>query len=175
LPQTERSPGMRLVKPAIVPAAILAAWILGMSMSPAGSQPPGTSPQPTTVHKEVVSKQATERTVFLDLGKEGDGPGDRVLNRGPLFDAADSSQQVGQFVVDVILLSRGSFQASAFTAEFPEGSLTASGKASFEEFETGAPFAVTGGTGAYEGARGRVTVQELSRRVIKFTFDAVTQ
>jgi hypothetical protein len=161
---------MRFVKPAVVPVAILAAWILGMSMSPVGSQPPHA--QPSTVHKEVISKTATERDVFLDLGKQGDSPGDRVLIRGPLFDAANTSQQVGQSVVDLVLLSRASFQVSAFTAEFTDGSITATGKASFPELEVGAPFAVTGGTGAYNGARGTVTAQELGRGAIKFTFDA---
>ena len=160
---------MKRVKPIVAPVAVLAAWILGMSMSPVGSQP---QPQPVPVHKEVLSKTATERDVYLDLGKERESPGDRILLRGPLFDAANSSDQVGQFVVDLVLLTRNTFHVSAFTADFPEGDLTATGKASFKQLRAGTPFAVTGGTGTYERARGRMTVQELSRRVIKFTFDA---
>jgi hypothetical protein len=96
----------------------------------------------------------------LDLGPAGFGPGDTVFEIQPLLDPADGAN-VGKAYTRLHvmrLLKSGDFVFMIdCQVTLADGTILFAGTARFGDFGTGAVFPVTGGTGAYELARGTVT------------------
>jgi len=99
-------------------------------------------------------------TKLVDLGKAGFGPGDVLLEIQPLIDAVDQSSvgKVNTRIQVMRLLKGGDFVFFLdCQVELADGNILFDGSARFSDFDAGAVFPVTGGTGAYELARGSVT------------------
>lgn len=96
----------------------------------------------------------------LDLAPAGFGPGDMVFEIQPLLDPADGTN-VGRAYTRLHvmrLLKSGDFVFMIdCQVKLADGTILFHGTAWFRDFEAGAIFPVTGGTGAYELARGTVT------------------
>ena len=96
---------------------------------------------------------------FVDVGKAGFSPGDQILQWQALLDPADGSM-VGRVVARVeIVKHRGKDDLFILdgTAKLEGGSIVFYGAARVSQFETGIAFPVTGGSGIYEHASGKVT------------------
>lgn len=129
--------------------AVLVAWV-----TTASSAVPGG----TTIE---VFQPERGFAKFVDVGKPGFGPGDEELESQPLLDPGDRSK-VGRAVLRLKIVKPLPNDDAIFivdgTWSLADGSLTAYGSAKFSDLEAGGTFVVTGGTGAYEQARGSVTV-----------------
>jgi Dirigent-like protein len=81
--------------------------------------------------------------------------GDMLVGGSPLFDAANE-RRVGRVAGTCTVIKRGSFDTAGFHCatgfRLREGTIEAQGFSGFGR--TAVRFAVVGGTGAYEGARG---------------------
>lgn len=165
---------MKMRMPFVVVASLVAAgaaWAV--------AQPASSDPQPAHLKKVVFSKDATDQRTMLDLGEEGFSAGDRVVHQAVLYDAQDTSRQVGSYRGDGVILSTdpGSFQ-TIFINQFPEGSITVLGAGDFATAESGQTVSIVGGTGAYRLARGTVTAQRTkvgTEEGTKFTFEVFTR
>lgn len=102
----------------------------------------------------LVGRAQTDGTLRQIEGK--DTVGDRIVFNNPIFDEANERQvgiDQGQFV---LIDAKGMFYDGAFTLVLDGGSLVAQGRTSNSATTT---LAVTGGTGAFRGARGEVTLR----------------
>ena len=106
---------------------------------------------PTTIHVQLRGGKST----FIDTGKTGPSPGDRVVLNQPAYFASDLSKQVGTGVVTVTLVGGANESQDVATLVLPGGQIAVEGiQGSSNSFT----LAVTGGTGAYQNARGQVHV-----------------
>lgn len=165
---------MKVCKPLALVAGVA---LMGTAWSTA--RPASSQPHPARVEKVVFAKDATEQRTMLDLGEPGFSPGDRVVHRATLYDATNTSAEVGWYRGDGVILSTdpGSFQ-TLFISHFPEGSITALGDADVAEAERGQTISIVGGTGAYRLARGTVTARRTAidgERGSQFTFEVLTK
>ncbi len=160
--------------------AIIASGLLAVIAVAATVPAPATSQQPTQdVQRVAWSKDRAERPTDLDLGRKGPSPGDRLVTRGPLFDAG-GSRRIGSYVGDFVTLNpRTLLVQTTLTATFSDGQLTVTGSLPFRRVMRagGATLAITGGTGAYARARGTTTLRahKIERNDgYLFTFDIVS-
>ncbi len=108
----------------------------------------------------------------VDVGKPGPSLGDmNVITE----DVYKNGKRVGTSDIQctVVRLQLPKFSAQCFnTTTLPGGQITAQGIVTSDELEK-VPFkqAVTGGTGAYKGVRGQLTVDEAGDKPAEFTFE----
>lgn len=145
-------------------AAAAAATALGVAGLAAFGNAPATSQEPATTvqKKEVFSKDRLERQTDIDLGRKGPSPGDRIIARGPLFDATATRRKAGNFTAEIVNFDNRTV-LSQFTSTwtFPDGQLVAVGTFAFRRVlsPAGGQLAIVGGTGAYAGASGTITTR----------------
>ena len=115
----------------------------------------------------------------VDVGKRGIGAGDQILQSQPLLDPSDGSK-VGRAVARVELVKhneRDDLVIIDATIQVEGGDIVVYGAARLSQLETGATFAVTGGTGAYDATAGTMTatVEEISGTTgVLLSFDLAT-
>lgn len=132
--------------------------MLAFSLVPASSQQP---PAPTQF--ELIDFAQQEKEIFLDLNKKNRfGPGDMSVLSAPLFDAADTSNRVGKFAVNLVFPPPRRCECFTFSGavKLADGKLSSSGLGEFRAFETGFEIPITGGTGIYNRASGSITLTE---------------
>ena len=124
-------------------------------------------------HKDQVVK-LTGKTLAVeqvDAGKPGPSLGDQqVLTE----DVYRDGKRVGTSDIQctIVRVQLPKFAVQCFnTTSLPEGQITAQGVVTSDQLEQ-VPFAqaVTGGTGAYKGVRGELTVDEVGDKPAEFTF-----
>lgn len=118
-----------------------------------------------TLH--VVEHALTDST--LDLGAKGDSPGDLLTFANPVFDAANR-RRVGADQGYCIRVVAGRSWECFWTLTLKSGQITVEGP-----FRDGldSVLAVTGGTGAYAGARGsmKLHARDAAGTSYDFTYD----
>ncbi|MDE2347777.1 MAG: Allene oxide cyclase [Gammaproteobacteria bacterium] len=118
-----------------------------------------------TLH--VVEHALTDAT--LDLGAKGDSPGDLLTFANPVFDAANR-RRVGADQGYCIRVVAGRSWECFWTLTLKTGQITVEGP-----FRDGVDsvLAVTGGTGAYAGARGsmKLHARDAAGTSYDFTYD----
>ena len=147
-----RQPWVAVTALGLVAIAVGVTWV-----TPASPQDHAES-----VQRVAFSKDKKERATDLDLGKKGPSAGDRIVTRGPFFDASDRSLKVGSYVGELVTFNpRTLLTQLTLTATFPEGQLSVVGSLPFRQTlrTAGATLPITGGTRAYRGASGTVTIR----------------
>ncbi len=124
---------------------------------------------PTTVN--VIS--ANQVQVFDDLNASATiDQGDLLVLNSPLY-AKGGGAAIGRFGLHVTVTSATEGEAM-FTASLPDGQITAQGLYDLAEAEGGsAVFAVTGGTGLYNNARGQVTAVFVTANRTRLTYELI--
>jgi hypothetical protein len=101
--------------------------------------------------------------------------GDYVVGTHPLY-RAKTGERVGRDTVQLLFIRAIGKQDARFRAaatfKIEGGTLEAAGTAKFTSLEGGAKFAITGGTGAYDGATGTLVVRESPHRT-HFDFNII--
>jgi hypothetical protein len=167
---------MRLTRPLALTATGATVLVAVALAGPAASHEPAG-----TARVEVFSKDRTERSVDLDLGRRGASMGDRTLIRGPLFDPADTSRRTGSYTAELVSFDpRRLLTQVAITAVLADGQVTVGGSLPFRRTLSpgGAVLPVTGGTGHYALAHGTATLkaQKVGRdEGFTVTFDLATR
>lgn len=114
-----------------------------------------------------VEHALTDRT--LDLGTKGDSRGDLLTFANPVFDAANRGQVGGDqgFCIRVVT---GQSWECFWTLMLPKGQITVEGP--FRD-NADSVLAVTGGTGAFAGARGsmKLHARDAKGTSYDFTYD----
>ena len=142
-------------------AALLTTGLVAGTLLPASSQQAPTESF-TTCDKNKVrfEKEINER-------KKRFGAGDWGVFTQPEFDP-QTGDKVGRVVGRFVFVKKTSKRDGHFVADvttnLPQGKLMIYGSSKFSNFEKGVRFAITGGTGAYAGARGSVVVREAKCR-----------
>ena len=116
-----------------------------------------------TTAQTIVVFSRNETETDIDNPPAGFSQGDEIVVSSPLFNRAGA--RVGRLDVHGVITSvppRGIAIQWVFTATLAKGQITAQGVQT-EEFSFRA--AVTGGTGAYQNARGQVIVRFLANQV----------
>lgn len=145
-----------------ISAVTAMAVIAAIAVVAAGDTPASSQQPPATVQKAAFSKDSAERATDLDLGTKGPSAGDRIVTRGPLFDAGDTSKKVGSYTGELLNINPASLLTQMnITMIFPEGQLTVAGSLPFRRTlsDAGAVLPITGGTGAYAHASGTATMR----------------
>jgi hypothetical protein len=148
-------------------AAAIAAALTLTSLSPASAHKPSKSHDFTVTTKTIDQAQ-------IDVGKPGPSLGDsNVITE----DVYVGGKKVGtsDLTCTVVRLDavKHFFAGECFnTTVLPGGQITAQGVATSDEIEK-VPFkqAITGGTGAYKGVSGELTVDEAGDGPAHLTFD----
>jgi hypothetical protein len=145
-------------------AVLLVAGVLGGSLIPASSQ------QASTI--KVYERQRTGFEKYINTDGKRKIAGDYVVESHPLY-RTGTKKKVGRDVVTLTIIQRlgtnnGRFRAAA-TFVLGAGKIEAAGTSTFGHLGKGAPFTITGGTGAYSGATGTLNVKEGKGRTF-FTF-----
>ncbi len=134
---------------------ILGVAALVLSASPADAQ----------VDVHVVLPAATMRLQFFDFGRPGLRLGDRLVGRGPLLDATQTSE-VGTSHQECVVMRQitdgpdgpGGLYRCSYLLHLADGDLTVEG---LDPHGPGVyTMAVLGGTGAYAGATGEATLTD---------------
>ena len=97
-----------------------------------------------------------------DVPPAGDSAGDQLAFHNPLFDAADK-HQVGQNDGDCVRTIVGQVYECFATIFLPAGQIALQGP--FYTNGADSMFAITGGTGAYQEARGQMRVHTIGNPV----------
>lgn len=105
--------------------------------------------------------------VTIDVKGDGDSAGDLLPFANPLYDAQDA-QQVGTDQGNCIRTKAGVSWECSWTNMLKGGSIVVQGP----YLDSGAPttLAITGGTGAYAGARGTMVLRPNAKDPAKFDF-----
>ena len=148
--------------------ALLASAVTAMLVSDGGAQALGERTF-TVIEKE-------GSVALIDLPPRANpriSPGDLDVITSKLFDA--SGRRVGRTDAYCIAVRAGrSFGRARFhcngTATFRDGTIAVSVAFGDGQTEEDAPLAITGGTGAYEGARGSVSSRNISGGRLENTF-----
>jgi len=144
----------------ILPAAVVAAALI---VTP--TQAAHKDRTFTLTGKTLASEQ-------IDVGKPGPSLGDmNVITE----DVYRDGKRIGTSDIQctVVRIQGPKFAAQCFnTASLPGGQITSQGVVTSDEIEQ-VPFtqAVTGGTGAYEGVTGQLTVDEAGDKPAELTFE----
>jgi allene oxide cyclase-like protein len=143
------------------------AWGMPASSTAAESEAPAASPDITTA-KTIVVISRNETTTDIDNPPAGLSQGDEGVVHSPLFNRAGA--EVGTLDVHFVETSVDPFAIQAvFTASLAKGQITAQGVAGEGQAFTAA---VTGGTGAFQNARGQVRVRFQANQVV-FTYHLI--
>jgi allene oxide cyclase len=121
---------------------------------------------PTTI--TVIEHPTTDRVI--DVGREGDSPGDLLTFHNRVYDEADEvpvGRDQGYCVR--IYPHRGTWECT-WTTFLADGQITVHGPF-FDTADT--ILAITGGTGAYTAARGEMEIQALPDGNYRFVFHLV--
>lgn len=114
----------------------------------------------------VVIERATSDT-FIDLGEEGESIGDLLAFANDVYDE-NNETQVGTDQGSCVLTVPGEAYECAWTLTLEDGQIMAQGPF-LENAES--VLAITGGTGAYVGVTGQLTVRALSEDENEFTYE----
>jgi len=95
---------------------------------------------------------------FVDTGERGESPGDTGYFQELLYDRTRRAKAIGHSEIMCAFLGEDAARCSA-TFFFPEGKIEVGGAI---HFRRSFRVPVLGGTGAYAGARGEVTVTEIN-------------
>jgi hypothetical protein len=115
-----------------------------------------------TLH--LVERARTDRV--LDLGAKGDSRGDLLTFANPVFDAANKVQ-VGSDQGFCIRVVKGKSWECFWTLLLHDGQITVEGPFRDDRDST---LTVTGGTGAYAGARGSMTLHARDAKSTSYDF-----
>jgi allene oxide cyclase len=125
-------------------------------------------PRVTRIH--VIEHATTDQVV--DITTNGDSTGDLLTFHNDVYDAANE-RVVGSSHGDCVRIEVGVSWQCRWTTTFEDGSITVEGP-----FYDASPsvLAITGGTGAYRGARGsmRLTAQDEAGTQFDFIFRVLT-
>jgi hypothetical protein len=145
-------------------AGLVGAGLLAVSLIPAASQ------QATTIKVYESNESGFEKFVNTD-GRRSIAGDYGVLTR-PIY-RSKTKTKVGRDVAHITLIraigKRNALIRAAATFQFARGKIEVAGYSTTSRLAEGALFTVTGGTGAYAGATGTVTVRETKFRT-QFTF-----
>jgi hypothetical protein len=141
------------------------------STTPAGTEGARSEELVRLVAKEIASD-------YLDLGHADFSIGDQIPFTNDLYrDGSKVGKDGGWCVVARIAASGASTFECLGTNSLPGGQVTVQGLVTYgptEEVKADPySFAITGGTGQYRGARGEVTIQEVSAVKFHLTFRIV--
>jgi hypothetical protein len=151
---------MRSKLGALAGILLLSAMVAGASISVASAG----------VETELRFRAKTTEQEFLDLGEKGDSLGDQFIFHDVLRQEGERIGDDGG-VCTLTSVDLGQFQC-VVTAWLPDGQITSQGLVEpTGEFPERFVFAITGGTGAYEGASGEVRViqrtETLARIIVR--------
>jgi allene oxide cyclase len=104
--------------------------------------------------------ESTEIEQYVDNGKPGESIGDIVFFQENLYDKARGSKRVGHSEIMCYFIGDDGARCSG-TFFLPEGKIEAGGAI---HFRRASRIPVLGGTGAYAGARGELTLTEINER-----------
>jgi hypothetical protein len=148
----------------VVATALVGSGVLIGAMLPAASQ------QATTIRLYERQRKGFEKFINVD-GKKSMA-GDYILESHSVY-RVGTKRKVGRDAATITLIRRLGKQDALFRAAatfvLPTGRVEVSGLSKASRLAKGAPFAVIGGTGAYQGATGTLTVREGKYRTF-FTF-----
>jgi hypothetical protein len=130
-------------------AAVLVSLAAGIMVARTGGAS-SASHTPMTLH--VIEHAVTDTTV--DLGPKGDSLGDEIAFGNPIFNAANK-KQVGHDQGNCVRAIVGKTYECFWTVVLAGGQITVEGP--FND-ASDSVLAITGGTGAYEGARGQMAL-----------------
>lgn len=149
---------MRGKRATLVAAAALAATAIAISLVSVST----AGPNVTRIH---VIEHATTDTV-VDLTANGDSSGDLLTFHNEVFDESNESV-VGSSHGECVRIEVGVSWECRWVTTFDEGSITVEGP-----FLDASPsvLAVTGGTGAYRGARGSMRLKVHDEAGTEFDF-----
>ena len=142
--------------------AVLASALTAGAMAIGSSS--GGIVSPIRIH--VVEHPITDQVI--DIGAPGDSPGDQLPFANPVFDAANK-HQVGSDEGNCVRAStkQGRWECM-WTTFLPKGQITAEGP--YRDAFATTQLAVTGGTGRYASARGRMVLHLRSDGNFDFIF-----
>jgi hypothetical protein len=109
----------------------------------------------------------TDRLLALtgvDVGRNGRSPGDMEISRHRLFDRTRARNVIGRAELVCTFVDRRRSRSCRGTFILPRGKLMVAGVLQYRQFFV---FAVTGGTGLYDNARGTLTVTRTARRPVR--------
>jgi hypothetical protein len=154
--------GSRKIQLGVLGAAVVMAVVIATGAASASSN----ITEATTLHVQLRGGKST----FIDTGKTGPSPGDRVVLNQPAYFASNPSKQVGTGVVTVTLVGGANESQDVATLVLPGGQIDVEGiQGNSNTFTLG----VTGGTGAYQNARGQVHVSLLPHNVSNVTANLI--
>jgi hypothetical protein len=152
--------GVMVASVAATPASgpsTLRPWGAGSPSSHAAPDP--TALTPTGATRLVVVAREVDFTV-IDIGPQGDSPGDQIVFTDDLFDT--SGRRIGHDQARCTIMFRGEVLCDATFVLAGRGQLTIEGAT--------LTFAVTGGTGQFKKARGQVHETFLPTGEFRFAF-----
>jgi len=112
----------------------------------------------------LVERAASDQTI--DLGDKGDSPGDLLVFANPIYDAKNATQ-LGTDQGYCVRVVKGKSWECFWTLTLKDGQITSEGPF----FDTGdSTMAVTGGTGKYAGAKGKLSLHARDAKATAFDF-----
>jgi hypothetical protein len=158
-----------LPSPRIILAALMAVAILTAAMI--ASSPSEASHYPSNA-KDITLTGKTLAVEQVDVGAPGPSLGDRQILTEDVY---RNGKRVGTSDIEctMVRVQMPTFSAQCFnTTTLPGGQITAQGIVTSDQLEK-IPFehAVTGGTGAYQGVGGTLTVDEAGDKPAVLTFE----
>jgi hypothetical protein len=152
---------------------LLGAWA-SQGVADSSRQPSPGGLVAKTLEVTVDEEQASVFTV-VDLGEAGFGPGDQVVENAPVVDGAGST--IGtSFTTITVVTGTGPDNFAGLiecSIDLARGHILFNGSIAAGDLATGAVVPVVGGTGAYEGAGGVVTIVAPDHKHAALTFDLV--
>ena len=160
-------PGMNtLLSPRRIALAALAVLAVALLAGPSQASHDGPKQKVLTVTGKTLAVEQ------VDTGKPGPSLGDRQILTEDVY---RDGKRVGTSDIEctMVRVEMPKFAVQCFnTTSLPGGQITAQGIVTSDQLEK-IPFqqAVTGGTGAYEGVRGQLTVDEAGDKPAVLTFE----
>ena len=112
----------------------------------------------------LVERATSDQTI--DLGDKGDSPGDLLVFANPIYDAKNATQ-LGTDQGYCVRVVKGKSWECFWTLTLKDGQITSEGPF----FDTGdSTMAVTGGTGKYAGAKGKLSLHARDAKATAYDF-----
>ena len=140
-------------------ASTLRPWGKGLASATAAAEPVTITATPAGATRLVVIAREADFTV-IDVGPEGDSPGDQILFTDNLFDQA--GRRIGRDQARCTIMFRDDVLCDATFILAGRGQLTIEGAT--------LTFAVTGGTGEFARTRGQLHETFLPTGEFRFVF-----
>jgi hypothetical protein len=142
-----------------------AAAVLAASGIAAAAPPPGAHDAPT---RRIPLVELQRSSTQLDLGKKAFSPGDRQTITSDVLTPA--GKKIGRLDDDCAITQAGKRPEAVctFVISLPDGELTGGFAQSLAGSDSGKRQAITGGTGAFAGARGQIVAGAEGKRT-RFT------